>query len=50
MIRQSLHDPVISVQVEANSKEDASEKVLSPLLELFAKYRDTLDYNSLDMA
>lgn len=50
MIRQSLHDPVISVQVEANSKEDASEKVLSPLLELFSKYRDTLDYNSLEMA
>lgn len=49
MIRQSLHDPVISVQVEATSKEEARDKVLSPLLELLSKHCDSLDYKSLEV-
>lgn len=46
MIRQSLHDPVISMQVESISKEEAREKVFEPLLGLLSKY-DTLDYSAL---
>jgi len=49
MIRQSLHDPVISVQVEATSKEEARDKVLNPFMELLSKHRDSLDYNSLEV-
>lgn len=49
MIRRSLHDPVISVQVEASSKEEAREKVLRPLLELFCKHNSALDYNSMEV-
>jgi len=47
MIRQSLHDPVISMQVESISQEEASEKVLKPLLSMFSKH-DSLDYSALE--
>lgn len=47
MIRQSLHDPVISMQVESISKEEASEKVLKPLLSMFSMH-DSLDYSALE--
>ena len=46
MIRQSLHDPVISMQVESISEEEAREKVFDPLLGLLLKY-DALDYSAL---
>ncbi|KAL7546315.1 hypothetical protein ACHAWF_009645 [Thalassiosira exigua] len=49
MMRQSLHDPVISVQVESVSGEEAREKVLKPLLGLLATY-DSLDYGALEKA
>jgi LmbE family N-acetylglucosaminyl deacetylase len=46
MIRQSLHDPVMSMQVESISKEEAREKVLMPLLELLSQH-ESLDYSAL---
>jgi len=46
MIRQSLHDPVMSMQVESISEEEAREKVLKPLLELLSQY-ESLDYSAL---
>lgn len=46
MLRQSLHDPVMSMQVECISKEEASEKVLKPLLELLSQH-ESLDYSAL---
>ena len=46
MIRQSLHDPVMSMQVESISEEEAREKVLKPLLELLSQY-ESLDYSTL---
>jgi phosphomannomutase len=46
MIRQSLHDPVMSIQVESISEEEAREKVLKPLLELVSQY-ESLDYSVL---
>jgi len=47
MLRQSLHDPVISMQVESVSQEEASEKVVKPLLSLFSEY-ESLDYSALE--
>mmetsp|Transcript_3245 Transcript_3245/g.5958 ORF Transcript_3245/g.5958 Transcript_3245/m.5958 type:complete len:535 (-) Transcript_3245:124-1728(-) len=47
MIRQSLHDPVISMQVESISREEAREKVVEPLLGLLSKH-DLLDYSALE--
>ncbi|KAL7535727.1 hypothetical protein ACHAXR_006692 [Thalassiosira sp. AJA248-18] len=47
MIRQSLHDPVISMQAESISKEEADEKVVKPLLSLFSKH-ELLDYSALE--
>lgn len=35
MLRKSLHDPIISLQIEAQSKDEAREIVIKPLLELF---------------
>jgi phosphomannomutase len=47
MIRQSLHDPVMSVQVESISKEEAREKALIPLLELLSQHK-SLNYSTLE--
>ena len=47
MIRQSLHDPVISMQVESVSAEEARDKVLTPLLSLVSKH-DMLDYTAME--
>ena len=47
MIRQSLHDPVISVQIESISEEVARDKVLKKLLDIFSKHED-LDFSALD--
>lgn len=35
MLRKSLHDPIISLQIEARSKAEARELVVKPLLGLF---------------
>lgn len=35
MFRKSLHDPLVSLQVEAQSKQEALKKVVGPLLERF---------------
>ncbi|KAL9182244.1 hypothetical protein ACHAXT_012896 [Thalassiosira profunda] len=47
MIRQSLHDPVISMQIESVSAEEARDKVLTPLLNLVSKH-DMLDYTAME--
>lgn len=35
MLRKSLHDPLISLQIEAKSKENARKLVVEPLIRLF---------------
>ena len=35
MIRRSLHDPVLSMQVEGESKDQVQRQVIDPLLKLF---------------
>lgn len=35
MLRKSLHDPLVSLQVEAESKAEALESIVKPLLEQF---------------
>ena len=47
MILQSLHDPVISMQVESISQKEAHEKVLEPLLSLLSKH-DSSEYSDLE--
>lgn len=34
MLRKSLHDPIISLQIEARSKQQARELIVTPLVEL----------------
>ena len=34
MLRKSLHDPIISLQIEASSKESARDIVVKPLLQM----------------
>lgn len=46
MIRQSLHDPVMSIQVESTTREEATEKVLKPLLDLLSQH-EALDCSAL---
>ena len=51
MLRKSLHDPVMSLQVEASSKKAAQEEVVGPLLELFQSSPETdsvLDSSTLE--
>lgn len=36
MLRKSLHDPIISLQIESSSKDAARSTVVAPLLALFA--------------
>lgn len=47
MIRQSLHDPVISVQVESISKDEAHVKVLKPLIVMFSKHETVVDVSTM---
>lgn len=47
MLRKSLHDPLVSVQVEAQSKQQALDRVITPLLERFQSV-DVIG-SSLDM-
>jgi len=48
MIRQSLHDPVISLQVESVSEDYANSVVLSPLLKMFSEHAAVLDLSALE--
>jgi phosphomannomutase len=51
MLRKSLHDPVISLQVEGTSREQVRECVVDPLLELFdsePQSRSALNLNALE--
>ena len=50
MLRKSLHDPLLSLQVEASSKDEAKEVVVRPLLELFEsqpELKSNLDLSAL---
>ena len=47
MIRQSLHDPVISVQVESISEDMARDIVLKPLLGIFSKLECKIEPEAL---
>jgi phosphomannomutase len=48
MIRQSLHDPVISMQAESVSEDYARSVVLAPLLGLFSEHSAVLDVSALE--
>lgn len=48
MVRQSLHDPVISFQVEGVSEEYARSVAMSPLLELFSEHASVLDLSAFE--
>jgi phosphomannomutase len=54
MLRKSLHDPVLSLQVEADSKEDAKRNIVDPILSIFEassqesdNIRDRLEFRAL---
>lgn len=47
MIRQSLHDPVISLQVESVNEEYARSVALSPLFDLFSEHAQVLDLSAI---
>ncbi|CAJ1935126.1 unnamed protein product [Cylindrotheca closterium] len=47
MIRKSLHDPVLSLQIESTSREDAVGVVVNPLLSIFEENRSDVDLSSL---
>ena len=40
MLRKSLHDPLLSLQVEASSKDEAKRVIVAPVLELFESHRE----------
>jgi hypothetical protein len=40
MLRKSLHDPIISLQIESISPEIARTNVVLPLLHLFSNQKD----------
>lgn len=48
MIRQSLHDPVISMQAECVSEEYAQSVVIAPLLSIFSEHKAVLDLSALE--
>jgi phosphomannomutase len=48
MLRKSLHDPIISLQIEGRSKQEVRTQVLEPLLRLFKS--DELIKSALDMS
>jgi len=49
LLRKSLHDPVMCLQVEASSKETAKQLITDPLLELFrAQTAELLDLSALE--
>lgn len=48
MLRQSLHDPVISMQVESVSTEEAKKIVLEPVLKILSDHVSVLDLSAFD--
>ena len=48
LIRKSLHDPVVCIQVEASSKEVAKKLIVDPLIRLFQAVPETA--KSLDLS
>lgn len=48
MLRKSLHDPIISLQIEGRSKQEVRSQVLEPLLRLFQS--DELIKTTLDIS
>jgi phosphomannomutase len=51
MLRKSLHDPLLSLQVEAVSKEAARMQVIQPLLQIFHEETEIvslLDYSAIE--
>lgn len=48
MLRKSLHDPIISLQIEARSKSEARKLIVEPLINLLESNENILE--SLDMS
>ena len=51
MLRKSLHDPIISLQIESHSADHARTQIVQPLLEIIRKFPpigDSLDTSALD--
>jgi phosphomannomutase len=49
MVRQSLHDPIISLQIEAQSKREAREMIVEPLRNLFESNKQIKDVLNMDV-
>jgi phosphomannomutase len=49
MLRKSLHDPIISLQIEAHSVEQAREHMVQPLHQLLRQVAQIKDYVTLDV-
>jgi hypothetical protein len=53
MLRKSLHDPVLSLQIEAEERDSARREIVEPLLNLFGatggsqQLASALDYSAL---
>lgn len=47
MLRKSLHDPIISLQIEANSHESARELIVDPILDLLGSLDSKLEMTAL---
>jgi len=47
MLRKSLHDPLVSLQIESTSKDEAKKAVVAPLLETFRSIKTIC--SALDM-
>ena len=48
MLRQSLHDPVISMQVESISEDEARSVVLGPVLKILSGHASVLDLSAFE--
>ena len=51
MLRKSLHDPIISLQIESRSAEHARNHVVQPLLQIMHEFPtiiEALDNSALD--
>lgn len=48
MLRKSLHDPIISLQIEARSKDEARATIVKPLLHIFKDEEQIV--NNLDLS
>lgn len=49
MLRKSLHDPLLSLQVEGKSREDIRKNVIVPMMNLLLSSGDELICNQLDL-